>query len=129
MSDLLLDLINHLENKLIIEGDSIDAFRDFTPEAPDNVVVIHEYSGSPTPLHATFLHRSFQVTARSKNAVEAKNKCNQIFDEFSPLGRAKTLSNSRVCQIYPRQAPFRIKVDDSGRVTYGFNMGVTAERD
>ena len=129
MSDLLLDLINHLASKGIVKGDGIDSFRDFTPEEPDSVFVVHEYAGAPTPLHDTFVHRSLQLTFRDKKASVAKAKCKQIFDELSPVGRYKVLSNDRWCQIYPRQTPFKIKVDSAGRTTYGFNIGITTERD
>lgn len=129
MSDLLLDLINHLASKGIVEGDGIDSFRDFTPEEPDSAFVIHEYAGAPTPLHDTFTHRSLQLTFRDKKASVAKAKCKQIFDELSPVDGYKVLSNGRWCQIYPRQTPFKIKVDSAGRTTYGFNIGITTERD
>ena len=129
MSDLLLDIIEHLVSQELVEGDGVDSFRDFTPEEPDSVFVIHEYSGAPTPLHDTFTHRSLQLTFRDKKASVAKAKCKQIFDELSPVDRYKVLSNGRWCQIYPRQSPFKIKVDSAGRTTYGFNIGITTERD
>lgn len=129
MNDLLLDIIEHLVSKGLIAGDGIDSFRDFTPEAPDSVFVIHEYPGSPAPFQDTFTHRSLQLTVRDKSASTAKNKCKKIFDELCPVDRFKTLSNGRWCQVYPRQVPFKIKVDDSGRTTYGFNIGITTERD
>ena len=129
MNDLLLDLIDHLTSKGVVEGDGIDSFRDFTPEEPDSVFVILEYAGAPTPLHHTLTHRSLQLTFRANEARVAKAKCKQVFDELSPVDRHKVLSNGRWCQIYPRQSPFKIKVDDAGRTTYGFNIGITTERD
>src|SRR5690606_36703474 len=103
MSDLLLDLINHLASKGIVEGDGIDSFRDFTPEEPESVYVMHEYAGAPTPLHDTFTHRSIQLTFGDKGTSVAKAKCKQIIDDLSPVEGYMVLSNGRVCQIYPRQ--------------------------
>lgn len=129
MSDLLLDIVEHLMAKGLVVGDGIDSFRDFTPEEPDNILVVHEYSGAPTPLQDSFTHRSLQLTVRDKNAAAAKSRCNNIFNELSPIDRYKILSNSRWCQLYPRQSPFKMRIDDAGRTIYGFNIGVTTERD
>ena len=129
MNDLLLDIIEHLVSQDLVVGDGTDSFRDFTPETPDNVFVVHEYPGSPLPFQDTFTHRSLQLTVRDKSASRAKTQCIKIFNELSPVDRYKTLSNGRWCQIYPRQLPFKIKVDNAGRTTYGFNIGITTERD
>lgn len=129
MSDLLLDIVEHLESEHLVIGDGEDSFRDFSPESPDHAVVIHEYAGSPTPLQASFTHRSLQISARDNDAAVAKAKCLLIFNELSPSNRHKVLSNGRWCQLYPRSTPFKLKVDDKGRAVYAFNIGITTERD
>jgi hypothetical protein len=129
MSDLLLEVVNHLRDRGIIEGDGIDAFRDFMPEAPDNAVVIYEYPGSPTVLHEEAVHRSLQCVVRDKSPTSARQLCNKIFSELCPIDRYKELSSGRWCMIYARQTPFKLKSDDKERVSYCFNMGITTYRD
>ena len=59
-------------------GDGIDIFRDFTPEEPDDAVVLYEYAGAPHPLHESAVHRSVQVSARSADADTARHRVLQL---------------------------------------------------
>ena len=127
MSDLLLMLIEHLEAQNIVKGDGVDSFRDFTPDKPDDVIVLHEYQGDPVPMHGGFVNRSIQIKTRASKATVAKQKAYEIFDELSEPDYHKTLHNGTQCLIYVRQPPFKLQVDDSGRVTYVFNIGITVE--
>ncbi len=130
MDDLLLDIIEYLVEEGVLEGDGVDAFRDFAPDSPDDVTIIYEYQGDPQALHEdTAVHRSLQIVSRSKQPTTAKVKANEIHAFLSPPGRYKKLNENRWCQLYPRQTPFKIKTDDNGRVYYGYNFGVTSYKD
>lgn len=125
MNDLLIDIINFLVKHDIVEGDGIDAFRDYMPNEPDNVVVINEYAGSPTMPFEPSVHRSLQIVVRDKRAGTAKKKCYEIFRLFDVPTRYLELNDTRWCQVYPRQTPFKMKVDENNRIYYVFNMGIT----
>ena len=129
MNDLLLDIVTYLTNAEVVQGDGVDIFRDFSPEEPDDIVIVYEYSGDPTALHETAVHRSLQIVARSKSAVTARTKATTIFNLLSPESRYKNLTEERWCQLYPRQTPFKIKTDGNNRHYYGFNLGITTYRD
>ena len=129
MADLLEDIVEYLKVNGLVQGDGIDAFRDVAPDLPDNAVIIYEYSGGATVLHEEAVHRSLQIVARSKSATQAKLKARAIFNVLSPLDQFKKLNVQRWCQLYPRQTPFRIKLDGNNRIYYGFNIGVTTYKD
>ena len=44
MAALLLDIVTYFTSKQLIVGDGVDAFRDFKPETPDNIISVHEYA-------------------------------------------------------------------------------------
>ena len=131
MSNLLLDLINYVTNKELIQGDGVDAFRDFMPEEPDNVVVFNEYRGDPLLLHETITNRSVQVVTRNKDAEAACSLANEICKCLQPTtdNALVQISEERWGQIYVRQSPFKLGQDDNDRVLYCFNIGVTTALD
>ncbi len=125
---LLLDIVLFLKSKSIIIDDGVDAFRDFTPEEPDNLVAIHEYSGDPASLYDPNVHRSIQVTTRDLDTDVARQKSVAIFKAFQEAqmedGRVD-LTSERWGQVYLRQPPFLLKRDDNNRTIYAFNIGIT----
>ena len=122
---LLLDIVNFLTNNSIVQGDGVDTFRDFTPEAPDFLVALHEYKGDPAVPYDPAVHRSVQVTARDKNADIARTKALQIYNALYSENLIVHFTSDRWGQVYLRQTPFKISQDENGRVTYGFNVGIT----
>lgn len=122
---LLLDIILFLSNAKLVEGDGIDTFREFTPEEPDNLVVLTEYSGSPPVHYESLVHRSVQVTVRNKDADAARRKALEIFKALQSDNTIVHFTEERWGQVVLRQAPFKSGVDSSERSTYAFNMGIT----
>ncbi len=126
VADLLLDIVTFLQVKGHITGDGIDVFRDFMPDAPDNVVALHEYAGIPSFADV----RSVQVMVRNVNADLAKQKTWSIFKELDvPEDRILYLTGTRWAIIVARQTPFKVGVDESNRVLWGFNLAITTSRD
>ena len=126
---LLDDMIKYLTNRGIIEGAGIDAFIDFKPEMPDNIVSLHEYKGEPVVLNAGAVHRSVQIVVRNKKAAEAKKLAISIFNALMPDtedGRVD-FTDTRWGQVHLRQTPYKFSQDESDRVHYGFNLGITTE--
>ena len=122
---LLLDIVTFLTDNGIVQGDGVDAFRDFTPEAPDSLVALHEYKGDPAVAYDPNVHRSVQVTARDKDADVARQKALRIYKLLTSDNLIVHFTPDRWGQVYLRQPPFKIGQDDNDRVTYGFNIGIT----
>lgn len=125
---LLLDIVLYLTSKSVTTGDGIDVFRDFTPEEPDSIVALHEYSGDPASIYDPTVHRSVQVVSRDKDADAARSKAVQVFKTFqegqNDDGRVDFTSD-RWGQVYLRQPPFFMKRDENNRTYYAFNIGIT----
>ncbi len=125
---LLLDIVSFLIAKQIVTADGTDVFRDFTPEAPDSLVALHEYSGSPASLYDPAVHRSVQILVRDLDADMARQKAVNIFKAFQEEqdddGRVD-LTPTRWGQVYLRQPPFLMRRDENNRVYYTFNIGIT----
>lgn len=122
---LLLDIVTFLADNGVVQGDGVDAFRDFTPEAPDSLVVLHEYKGDPAVAYDPNVHRSVQITARDKDADVARQKALKIYKLLTSDNLIVQFTPDRWGQVYLRQTPFKIGQDDNDRVTYGFNIGIT----
>lgn len=122
---LLLDMVLFLKNNGIVQDDGVDAFRDFTPEAPDSLVALHEYKGDPAVPYDPTVHRSVQVTVRDKNADNARRKALEIFKLLTSENLIVNFTPTRWGQVYLRQTPFKLSQDKNDRVTYAFNVGIT----
>lgn len=124
---LLLSIVQYFVDKGVCIGDGEDCFRDFMPESPDTVVVLHEYQGDPISPFTTNVHRSVQVKVRSRYAEDARSKAAQICEVLRDATEDRQIyfSDSTWGQVYIRQTPFKLLQDESGRVTYCFNLGIT----
>ena len=122
---LLLDIVTFLADNKIVQGDGVDAFRDFTPEAPDSLVALHEYKGDPAVFYDQNVNRSVQVTVRDKDADVARQKALYIYKLLTSDNLIVQFTPDRWGQVHLRQPPFKIGQDNNDRVTYGFNIGVT----
>lgn len=124
---LLLTLVQYLVRLGVCSGDGDDCFRDFMPEAPDNVVVLHEYSGDALSPYTQSVHRSVQVKVRNSDAEAARAKAVEVCRAFSTTAEDYRIdfSDTHWGQVYIRQIPFKLSQDESGRTVYCFNLGIT----
>lgn len=122
---LLLDVVQYLVDNALVQGDGIDAFRDFTPEAPDTLVALHEYKGDPSVQHEELVNRSVQIISRAKSANEARLRALEIHKSLISDNLIINFTQYRWGQVYLRQTPFKIGIDGNGRTSYGFNVGIT----
>lgn len=130
MEGLLKSLVAHLTAEGVVKGDGIDTFRDFTPEKPDDVIVIQEYAGGAISIGEDHMsNRSAQLTVRGKSSKLSRDKAWEIFKVLSVPGRVVNLSSTRVAIIHPRQTPFKMYVDNKDRNVWGFNMGIATKFD
>lgn len=125
MSDLLLDLKEYI----MANTAATDVFIDFEPEAPDSIVVLNEYRGGIPPLNDVAIARSVQILARGETPEEARTMCKNIFKALDKADRYVELTAARWSLVYPRQFPFKIKIDNNNRVYYGFNVSITSTKD
>lgn len=126
---LLLDIVLYLKSHSVVKGDGVDAFRDFTPEHPDNIVSLIEYTGNPVVPFEPAVHRSVQVVVRDKSADAARRKSLEIFNLLNKEDLKVDFTSDRWGQVSLRQTPFRQGVDKNNRVLYVFNMGITTTID
>lgn len=129
MASLLEDIVSFLTEALLVDGDGIDTFRDFVPEGPDSIVVLYEYSGDPVDPLDVIVHRSVQITTRSKDPYLARTKALAIHDALNVETRIVDFTPTRWGQVYLRQSPFKIGKDENDRTIYGFNVGITTTKE
>lgn len=130
MATLLEDMVTYLVAQGIVTGDGVDAFRDFAPNGPNKIVVLHEYQGSPTTKGVDLDIRNVQVTARAVSATEAKALCSQLYAALNkPEESIFDLTDTRWAIINAKQPPFKITIDTAQRVVYGFNINVVTFKD
>jgi hypothetical protein len=125
MNPLLLDIVLYFVSLNLVAGDGIDCFRDFSPESPDNIIVLSEYGGSEVPYYDEAAHRSVQVKVRDTDADTARQKALQLFKALKSDTKFIRFTETRWGQVTLRQTPFKIEQDENKRTIYGFNMGIT----
>jgi hypothetical protein len=129
MATLLIDIGTFLTANGVTTGDGIDLFRDFRPEDPDDVVVLHEYPGSPATPYDSIVHRSVQVAVRGIDADLVRAKALRIFELLTAENRIIEFTPDRWGQVYLRQPPFKMDTDARNRVIYAFNTGITTTKE
>jgi len=131
MNPLLLDILLYFQSKELIDGDGIDAFRDFSPEEPNDTVVLVEYAGDPQVPFTHLVNRSVQVFVRSTDANKAREKAQELYKVLFSEEETRQIhfTEQRWGQVYLRQSPGLLRRDDSGRTVYFFNIGVTTTID
>lgn len=129
VADLLQDIAAFLQANNIISGEGVDAFLDFAPASPDNIVALYEYGGVPGTVGSADV-RNIQVMVRHEDPSEARQKAWQIFNILDvPDDRIIYLTSSRWTIILARQTPSKIGVDEQNRSLWGFNLSITTHRD
>lgn len=121
MADLLFDFETYFKTHNALN----ELYKDYMPDKPDEVTVVQEYQGSSPIAQIASVDRSLQFVVRSKSAATAKTKAKELYKLLQTDDGILNLTPERWCMIFLRQTPFKIKVDDSNRVVYGFNVGVT----
>lgn len=132
MSLLLEDMLTFLIDSELYEGLGVDAFWDKLPDSPDSCIALFEYQGmGEYPWETDATQRSVQLVCREPSALLAKAQVtkvhNLIKSSLDETGRIDF--NGRFAQVMIRQTPFKMNEDDSSRVAYGFNMGITTSID
>lgn len=100
-------------------------FADGFLDTPDNAISINEYGNSlPNPLIQGST-RQIQIVVRSKLNRDAKQKAQQLFMALHTAEDKIMLTSERWAQLFVRNTPFKMKVDEHKRVYYVFNMACT----
>jgi hypothetical protein len=124
-NSLLLDIVNILVNADVCDGDGVDAFRDYLPDEPEEIVVLSEYE-SPYPRvhYEEKIVRLVQVLARSNNPDTARTRALAAYNALVDYEKGK-IFNGRLMQVHLRSTPFKHSVNTNKSIMYAFNMGVT----
>lgn len=128
---LLEDIATYLTDAGVVSGDGIDVYRNFQPEAPNNMVSLHEYQGDPVSVFTDVVHRSVQVVVRNESAEAAQRLAIKLFKALAPTNETQRVdfTATRWGQVHIRQVPYKIMQDESNRTHYGFNLGITTTID
>lgn len=124
-NDLLLELVAYLKTNNLCTNDGTDIFRDFKPDSPDNIIVLSEYTGSPSIKGLECSTRSVQVLVRNTNPDTAKSKAWAIHKLFNNTGESGVKLNTTRWAIFNlRGTPARLTVDLQQRHEWIFNVGI-----
>jgi hypothetical protein len=121
MADLLVDF----ETYFVAKGVASVVYKDIAPDQPDILVALYEYEGSNPVAQIDGSSRSIQVMVRDVSAAAAKLKIKGIYNSLITEDGILDLTDTRWCTIYLKQPPFKMKVDESNRSYYVFNVAVT----
>lgn len=130
MAYLLEDIANYIiDNKLANEL-AKDIFTEYMPDNPSNVIVLSEYTGSGSALGMeNTSNRSVQVRVRNQLSGEARKLSWSIYKLLDNPENREIKLKDRWTLMYPRQTPTKLSVDDKGRSSWVFNIGVTTNYD
>ncbi len=131
MALLLEDILTEFVSQGICEGLGVDAFWDKMPAEPSKCLCVYEYSGLPEVPYEDAVHRSVQIVCRNTSTALVKSDIERVHEFLvTSLDEAGRLDfNGRFSQVSIRQTPFKLDEDDRARVLFGFNIGITTQRD
>lgn len=126
MADLLSDIEAYIKgaSKIVFPF-----FKDHIEDKPDTAIALYEYTGQSPTAQVEGVLRSVQVVVRSKSPAEAKHCINEIYKLLLTEDSVVDFTASRWALVSLRQPPFKMKVDEKGRVYYVFNAGITTYLD
>lgn len=136
MSDLLLKIVDYLVEENKIHGDGIDAFRDFMPDNPDQVVSLYEQPGRGSMHGADGVARRIQVSVRGSHD-DPNWPREKVWDIYNTLDIPDRVIDTRETHhtvelwgvFVGLHTPFKLKTDENGRDIYTFHLGITTHRD
>jgi hypothetical protein len=123
MADLLEDIDKYLGQMTLTKGQKV--YYDTMLQAGDDAIGIYEYQGTVPLPQVSGASRSIQIVTRSKSVLVAKKLANAIYKSLLTEDGVLNLTAERWALVIPRQTPFKLKTDDSGRTYYAFNVVIT----
>lgn len=118
---LLADFETYLKSNNVLDV----LYQDFMPDTPVTVASIYEYSGNTPEPQVAGATRSLQVVTRDTSPDVSRQHCFDIYKALQTEDGIINLTPDRWCGIYLKQPPFKLKMDQQGRVLYVFNLIVT----
>jgi len=128
---LLQDIQTYIIAAHYATADGTDIFRDYTPDEPDNIIILNEYDSVPSFYRGVMMGiRYVQIVVRNTSATTAKTKADALYHLFNDSEEnILNITASRPAVITPKQMPFKITVDERQRVLYGFNLAIMTKID
>jgi hypothetical protein len=127
MATLQEDMITYFVGLGLVNA--TNCFSNIIPAEPDNIVVLYEYPGDPVIPYFEVVNRSIQLSVRNVNADEASQLTLSLFKALISPNLMVFFTPTRVGQVYLRQPPFKLGIDENNRTTYCFNIGITTTID
>ncbi len=133
MSNLLDDVVD----VLVAEGITDTIYKDTMPDKPAQAITFYETQGSGILRGGVGASRNIQVSVRTDRSspVWAMEKAWQIFNVLAVPDKVMDTREEEYPEtdfwgvITMKQTPFKIGVDNEGRIYYGFNMNVITKTD
>lgn len=130
MAYLLEDIANHIIANKLSDELAKDIFTEYMPDNPSNLVTLSEYTGSGSALGMeNTSNRSVQIRVRNQLSGEARKLSWSIYKLLDNPENREIRLKDRWTLMYPRQTPIKLSVDDKGRSSWIFNIGVTTNYD
>ena len=136
MSTLLEKITEYLVNQDVVQGSGIDIFRDFLPDSPSKVIVLHEYGSPRGTVGSEALIRRIQIEVRTsaEDPMWGRDKIWELFRILAPIegiidGREENPSTDLWMVVLPLQSPYKVRVDDSNRWMFSFNINTITTRE
>lgn len=119
---LTKDVLEHVCNNVIEFNLTSNAFVDFMPDAPDDVLIISEYGGKPLGDETTAAFRNLQIKVRASGQLLAKELVYKVYRVFNIY---ELHLSDRKCLVNVQNTPFKTNIDKTGRYEYCFNITLT----
>lgn len=117
-----MQLLRDIKEYLVANGITDNITLDAIGEEPDKAMVLYTYDsglfGSQIAGHTSYV----QIVARAKSSTDAYNLALSAMNSLIVEDEIVQLTPTRWAKVSVAQTPLKIKVDDAGRLYYGFNV-------
>lgn len=119
-----MQLLRDIKEYLVANGITDKITLDAIGEEPDKAMVLYTYDsglfGSQIAGHTSYV----QIVARAKSSTDAYNLALSAMNSLIVEDEIVQLTPTRWAKVSVAQTPLKIKVDDAGRLYYGFNVSI-----
>lgn len=126
----MADLLSDIKAYFVANGTQTSLiYKDGMPDSPDTAIAIYEYQGSSPTAQIAGSDRSIQIAVRSANSEEARVLIKGLHKLLKTEDGELYFTPERWSITHLRQTPFKLKIDETKRSYYVFNVGITTYDD
>lgn len=128
MAELVRDIGQYLVAEGLAQAIGQDIYLNYSPDSPNNVIVLTEYSGQGFLGYGSLLRR-VQVLVRDVDYQQSRQKAWSIYNAFIKEDQFIIHLPDRYLISSATQTPTPLMVDDKERQTFVFNLSFTTTKD